>query len=152
MWLRTIVVLALAVTASCGDSRSCKIEDVLAELENPQADDCGVLAADDTANDFAAAHDCVAAAIAAQRPFTVQWDLQGIDSRVARALVGTPAGTGVQYRLLAFDGDPSGGSSSGDPHTTTYLCANLVDQGDCANVQTSLCFDCANSSVADECP
>lgn len=149
---RSAVLVALLLSACSGNSRSCLIEDVLTELADPQADDCGTLAVDDGDAAFTGAHDCVAAAITGGRPFTVQWDLQGIDSRVSRALIGTPAGAGIQYRLLAFDGDPGGGGGSADPHTTTHLCANLLDQGACGDMQTSLCFECANSSVVDQCP
>ncbi len=149
-----VIILALVVaTSSCSDDdESCLIEDRLAALADTDATNCGVVAADADDAEFNAAHDCVATALANQQTFKVQWDLQGIDSRVSRALIGKAAGPGLQFQLLSFDGDPGGGGGVGNPHTTTFLCSNLIDEGQCGDMRTSLCFDCVNSSITDECP
>jgi len=153
MVLRLLIVCGLALTSACsGDSESCLIEDVIVAIADDGAEDCGVITASAEDATFTTAHDCVAGAIIAGTPFQVQWDLQGIDSRVSRALIGTAAGAGIQYRLLSFDGDPGGGGGSGNPHTATHLCANLLDEGQCADMRTSLCFECVNSSLSAECP
>ena len=150
---KRLVVMAVLLIGGCAsDSQSCLIEDVIDSIADNGAEDCGTLAIADEDATFDGAHDCVTAAITAGLPFRVQWDLQGIDSRVSRALIGTAAGPGIQYRLLSFDGDPSGSGGISNPHTTTNLCANLVDEGQCADVRTTLCFDCVNSSVSAECP
>lgn len=54
---------------------------------------------------------CAIAAEKAAKPFRVRYDIQGIDSAVAVAIVRTPVGT---VGVLTYDSDPSGGSHVGE--------------------------------------
>jgi len=76
-------------------------------LAGPGAIDCGRVT---TKGDPKDATQCAIAAQKAEKPFRVRYDIQGIDSAVAVALVRTPVGT---VGVLTYDSDPSGGSHVG---------------------------------------
>ncbi len=76
-------------------------------LAGPSAINCGRV---QVRGDPKTATDCVLAAQKAGKPFRVRYDLQGIDSAVAVAIVRTPVGT---VGTLSYDSDPSGGGRTG---------------------------------------
>lgn len=73
----------------------------------PGALDCGRVLID---GDPKIATECALAAQRAGKPFRVRYDLQGIDSLVAVAIVRTQAGA---VESLMWDSDPSGGGRRG---------------------------------------
>lgn len=74
-------------------------------LAGPNAIDCGRVP---IRGNPKAATDCALAAQEAKKPFRVLYDLQGIDSGVAVAIVRTDIGT---VGALMYDSDPMGGGS-----------------------------------------
>jgi hypothetical protein len=128
------------------------IEDVVAvRMTGVEHVDCGQLHSfDETA--YRAAHDCVAAAIAAHQPFSVIFDKIGTDSRIAGAYLSFPGEAGLELQSLYFDSDPSGGNHIGEV-TNTSRCDSLTDGGACAlyDLNTTLCFDCAGESGLPQC-
>jgi hypothetical protein len=95
----------------------------------------------------------VLAAIESAEPFVVQWDIQGIDSRVARAFYGISGDSGLAISSLSYDGDPRGGGGESHPRTTTSQCSALSPVASCDDEQLpfSLCLSCAAATVTDEC-
>ncbi len=73
------------------------------QLAGPNALDCGRVA---PRAEPKKATDCALAANKAGKPFRVRYDMQGIDSYVAVALVRSPDGT---VEALSYDSDPAGG-------------------------------------------
>jgi hypothetical protein len=73
----------------------------------PGALDCGRVLID---GDPKIATECALAAQRAGKPFRIRYDIQGIDSLVAVAIVRTQAGT---VESLMWDSDPSGGGRRG---------------------------------------
>lgn len=144
-----LLILVVAAMTGCS-GRSCAIADVVSRLSDQGADSCGTLTLADQPSAFSAAHDCVAAAITHGRPFHVQWQQQGYDSEVARALVGTVSSGGAKYYEVDFDSDPSGGSGS-PPVSYTQSCSQLSDLGQCGDLKQSLCFGCATETLIAKC-
>ncbi|MBA3462925.1 MAG: hypothetical protein H0T46_23415 [Deltaproteobacteria bacterium] len=155
------LLLASSLLAACsttgsgvGDPASCKIADVLeADLAGQSTKNCGSLGPQSTTAQFTAAKNCVLAAIESNEPFLVVWDIQGIDSRVARAFYGLTTEGGFKVSTVSYDGDPRGGGGENHPSTTTSSCASLASQADCGDDQlpTSLCLACAQPAVTDTC-
>jgi hypothetical protein len=77
------------------------------KLAGLEAIDCGRVLIQ---GDPEIATECALAAQKAGKPFRVRYDLQGIDSFVAVAIVRTEVGT---VESLLWDSDPSGGGRSG---------------------------------------
>lgn len=154
---------ALLLAAACttgggspgpGTPASCKLGDVLtADLDGHTPKSCGTLDPDSSTAAFQAAKSCVLAAIESAEPFVVVWDIQGIDSRVARAFYGLRGDSGLAISALSYDGDPRGGGGESHPRTTTSSCATLapVDSCDDAQLPFSLCLSCTTATVVDEC-
>ncbi|MBL9014836.1 MAG: hypothetical protein JNL83_11705 [Myxococcales bacterium] len=154
---------ALLLAAACttgggspgpGAPATCKLDDVLAaELDGHAPKSCGSLAPDSSTAAFQAARTCVLAAIEASEPFVVVWDIQGIDSRVARAFYGLRGDSGLAISSLSYDGDPRGGGGEARPRTTTSSCSSLAPVASCDDTQLplSLCLSCATATVVDEC-
>jgi hypothetical protein len=82
------------------------------ELAGPAAVDCGRVP---VAGAPKVATHCALAAQSAGTPFRVRYDIQGIDSFVAVAIVRTPIGT---VGALQYDSDPAGGG--GRAHEVVY--------------------------------
>jgi hypothetical protein len=146
--------LALIFLASCdgtgsgvGDPTTCKLEDVLAaDIDGMPVRICGKLGVDATSADLTAAKNCVLGAVEALEPFEVQWDIQGIDSRVARAYVGLQGeGASLEITSYSYDGDPGGGGGEGRPSTSVSRCGVLRAKAGCmdADLMYSLCLECA---------
>lgn len=103
------VILGSLLVAACsyiGGGR-LSFQDFQAEVKSAAgagAADCGhvVLGADRSA-----ANCCVATNFGQSRPFSVTFDEQGIDSRVARGVALNARGTTTIY---VFDSDPTGGN------------------------------------------
>jgi hypothetical protein len=72
-------------------------------LAGPSGIDCGRVS---IRGDPTRATKCALRAQADTKPFRVRYDLHGVDSSVAVAMVRTPAGS---LSALAYDSDPSGG-------------------------------------------
>ena len=77
-------------------------------LAGPGAIDCGRVKIKGDPKD---ATQCAIRTQKAARPFRIRYDLQGIDSLVAVAIVRTPSGT---VGALTYDSDPSGGGQVGE--------------------------------------
>jgi len=161
--MRLSFLASLLVAAACttgggspgpGNPASCKIDDVLtAELDGHAPKDCGRLGIDASTAAFQAAKSCVLAAIESNEPFVVVWDIQGIDSRVARAFYGVSGDSGLAISSLSYDGDPRGGGGEARPRTTTSQCGSLAPVASCGDDQLpfSLCLSCASATLIDEC-
>jgi hypothetical protein len=85
-----------------------KLEIESKKLAGPGAIDCGRVKIKGDPKD---ATECAIGAQKAAKPFRIRYDLQGIDSLVAVAIVRTPSGT---VGALTYDGDPSGGGHVGE--------------------------------------
>lgn len=85
-----------------------KLEIESKRLAGPGAIDCGRVKIKGDPKD---ATECAIGAQKAAKPFRIRYDLQGIDSLVAVAIVRTPSGT---VGALTYDGDPSGGGHVGE--------------------------------------
>jgi hypothetical protein len=160
--MRSLVLAVLAV--GCGSDpgtapdappiRSCVVEDVLAaDTAGVTVTSCGAIAVGDEAGRMAA-HDCVLARVAANEGFTVLWNRQGIDSRVARAYAGVDRGTGYELRAYFYDGDPGGGGGDNHPLTTTMRCGGgltAITPCSTTELESSLCITCAQSHLLGQC-
>jgi hypothetical protein len=82
------------------------------ELAGPAAVNCGRVP---VAGNPKMATNCALAAQIAGKPFRVRYDIQGIDSFVAVAIVRTPIG---RVGALQYDSDPAGGG--GRAHEVVY--------------------------------
>jgi hypothetical protein len=82
------------------------------QLAGPGAVDCGEVLVDGNPK---AATDCALAANKAGKPFRVRYDIRGIDSFLAVAIVRTSIGT---VGALQYDSDPAGGG--GRAHEVVY--------------------------------
>jgi len=85
-----------------------KLEIESKRLAGPGAIDCGRV---NIKGDPKEATECAIGAQKAAKPFRIRYDLQGIDSLVAVAIVRTPSGT---VGSLMYDSDPSGGGQVGE--------------------------------------
>lgn len=133
-------------------STECTIENVLARFAgNEQLMNCGTVDSGQADAPFTAAHDCARAAEMAMQPYVVQWEIQGLDSRVASALVGMADGTGWSTYSFRYDGDPGGGGGENHPSTSIWQCAELVDAGSCADLHETLCLTCDRPTFVDRC-
>jgi hypothetical protein len=156
-------LLALLLASACateggspgpGNPASCKLGDVLAaDLTGHAPKSCGTLGPESSIAAFQAAKNCVLAAVESAEPFVVVWDIQGIDSRVARAFYGISGDSGLAISSLSYDGDPRGGGGEARPRTTTSSCSSLTSAPACDDSQLpfSLCLSCAAATVTDEC-
>ncbi len=146
-------VVAMLVAAGCSsDPRSCALEDVLAQsIGGIEATDCGHLSAGASGDMLQAAHDCALAQEAAFHAFVVEWDVQGIDSRVAHAFVGIGRAGEWTITHYDYDSDPSGGSMVGAV-TSSQSCGQFGDLGDCGGDRPqSLCLACGSPFDAAQC-
>lgn len=160
---RTLLVALIALgcdsdpgtTPDAPPDRTCVLENVVArDTMGVTTASCGAIAIADEAGRMAA-HDCVVARVAARASFTVIWERQGADSRVAKAYVGLDRGGG-SYDLLAYvyDGDPTGGSLEDHPQTTSLRCGGgLTAITPCATteLESSLCITCEQSHLLSQC-
>jgi len=85
-----------------------KLEIESKRLAGLGAIDCGRVKIQSDPKDATA---CAIGAQKAAKPFRIRYDLQGIDSLVAVAIVRTPSGT---VGSLTYDSDPSGGGQVGE--------------------------------------
>jgi hypothetical protein len=102
----------LTPTQTEADSAPDLLESQSKQLAGPGGVDCGrVLAGGDPIS----ATKCALEAQSSEKPFRVRYDMRGIDSSVAVAIVRTPVGT---VGALQYDSDPSGGG--GRAHEMVY--------------------------------
>jgi hypothetical protein len=98
-------------TLTDGTSKNALPDDLLEQesrkLVGTDAVDCGRVP---IAGDPKAASDCALTAQNKGKPFRVRYDIPGIDSFLAVAMVRTPIGT---VSVLQYDSDPSGGGRRG---------------------------------------
>jgi hypothetical protein len=140
--------------ADAGPNAACRIESVIAaQIGDSSPMDCGRLAFDATDAARLAARQCTLDANAAHTPFVVEWDIQGIDSRVAGAYIGIDNRGSWVVSRLHYDGDPGGQGGERDPHTGTGHCTGITDQGNCGiDLPHTLCLECAGETFAASCP
>ena len=91
-------------------------------LAGPGAIDCGRVK---IKGDPKEATECAIGAQKAAKPFRIRYDLQGIDSLVAVAIVRTPSGT---VGSLMYDSDPSGGGHVSSLSEAMSRAGSSVDQ------------------------
>jgi len=113
-----ITLLSLWVhSANAQERQSDQLDYKMVELAGVRAVNCGRVPLH---GDTKAANDCALRALSGKRPFRVRYDLQGIDSEVAYALVRTPGG---RLNEIDFDSDISGGRfPQGAPRITVKPC------------------------------
>jgi len=113
-WMRHLPrsLLRPIVFAEPEDTGPDLLEKQSEHLAGPNAVDCGTVPIQ---GDPKAATACALAAQKAGKPFRVRYDLQGIDSAVAVAVVRTSIGT---VGMLNYDSDPAGGG--GRAHEMVY--------------------------------
>ncbi|MBA3391827.1 MAG: hypothetical protein H0T89_04235 [Deltaproteobacteria bacterium] len=134
-------------------STACLIENVLPRLVGTApVMDCGSLGIGGEDAAFAAARDCVIAAESSRQPYMVLWQIQGIDSRVAKAHVGLNDNTTWTSYQLNYDGDPGGGGGDNRPVTTIWKCGAVSSQGACPDLHNTLCLECDSPVFFDRCP
>jgi hypothetical protein len=103
-----------------GNSGSNHLDSESKRLAGAHAIDCGRVLLDGNPK---AATNCALSAQKAGKPFRLRYDLQGVDSEVALAIVRTPEGT--VCRLL-YDSDPSGGGRRGGGVVFSRRCPDPV--------------------------
>ena len=96
----------LSAVVAVGCSRDCELSAGLRELAGDGATDCGhgVLGSDVSSVDA-----CVVASFEKHWALVVQYDRQGIDSKVVLGIAGDVNG---RVTFLLWDSDPSGGSGA----------------------------------------
>jgi len=128
--LTVLVPLLLAACLSNGGSRKT-FEEFRAEvkmLAGASTTDCGHVA---LGADRSVANCCVAINFIRSLPFSVSFDEQGIDSRVARGLMRDAYGTTT---LFFFDSDPSGGYRQDNGVVYSRTCKNpTLTQNPCGD-------------------
>lgn len=145
--------LVAAALLGCGsDPRDCSLTTVTAEyIGSAVIDDCGNLMSDgvnpiDTAA-WQSAASCALDHAAQQHPFQVQWLQQGIEGPSMGAYVGMARD--AQWTLAAF------GQSSGIDGTVRPArrdtCSALRTMSPCGSLESTLCIECVNRVVADQC-
>lgn len=97
-----------------------RLEQESRKLAGMDAVDCGRVP---IAGDPKAASHCALAAQNKGKPFRVRYDIQGIDSFLAVAVVRTPIGT---VSVLQYDSDPSGGGRRGPGVIDSWRCPEPV--------------------------
>jgi hypothetical protein len=150
MMRAAVASVLVAWLASTGCDPNCVIEDIVDErFADTTYVDCGRLTSYDEAA-YRAAHECVAASIAAGQPFAVIFARPNDDSRIASAYLGVTIETGIELQSLYFD---SGAGGSGDA-TGTSRCESLTDMGLCppGYLNSGLCFECTGAQFLDRCP
>ena len=89
-------------------------------LAGPEAVDCGRVP---VGGDPKVASECALAAQRAGKPFRVRYDIRGIDSFIAVAIVRTPIGT---VGTLQYDSDPMGGGGRAHEVVSPKRCPEPV--------------------------
>jgi hypothetical protein len=89
-------------------------------LAGPEAVDCGRVP---VGGDPKVATECALAAQRAGKPFRVRYDIRGIDSFIAVAIVRTPIGT---VGTLQYDSDPRGGGGRAHEVVSPKRCPEPV--------------------------
>ena len=89
-------------------------------LAGPEAVDCGRVP---VGGDPRVATECALAAQRAGKPFRVRYDIRGIDSFIAVAIVRTPIGT---VGTLQYDSDPRGGGGRAHEVVSPKRCPEPV--------------------------
>ena len=89
-------------------------------LAGPEAVDCGRVP---VGGDPRVATECALAAQRAGKPFRVRYDIRGIDSFIAVAIVRTPIGT---VGTLQYDSDPMGGGGRAHEVVSPKRCPEPV--------------------------
>lgn len=123
-------------------SDECSLSGVIeGRLADASAIDCGALTLSASSEQMTAARQCVLDALAANGPFRMTQEQQGIDSSVATGYVWDGRRPILE---LHYDGDPSGGSGSG-PRVDQRPCDALAAEADCTPSPNQLCLRCEGS-------
>jgi hypothetical protein len=142
----------LAAGCTTGDASSCRIDKFAASVENAQTpDDCGTFSLDvDAGFDDAsmqAAHDCVLAAVAAGRAFTLYYDVLDPKQHVRGGFTGAVSSGKLQLAAWAYVGDREGGAGDTRPQVTEESCSSIVDAG-CTPQAGKPCLTCQSPGAA----
>jgi hypothetical protein len=113
---RGVHLLVALAAFGCSEDPKCELEDELRDVAGRGATNCGRVP---VGADGAAVDGCVVTAFSDGRAFYARYDVQGIDSLVARGIAGDPKG---QVTLFLWDSDPGGGNADD---------AAVVDAQDC---------------------
>lgn len=129
---------------STTDGLECSLMEVACAEAGQLGDfeDCGLVLLEDPPSAWQAAHDCALAAANEQRAFKVIFELQGIDSAIARAFVGLTAES-YAVEALFFDGDPCGGGGCGPKIDQAFCGEGLVAVDGCVVEPGEMCLSCA---------
>ncbi len=143
-----LLVLLLACGSSCskGEPQTCRIEAYAAADElGDTPDACGSFSLDPDGGyddaDMLAAHNCVLAAVAGQRPFTLFYDVWDPYQHIRGGFVGALDKDILHIKAYAYVGDTLGGSFDPRPSVTVETCATIVDAG-CIPSAGKPCLTC----------
>jgi hypothetical protein len=100
-----------------------------------------------SARDGDTARTCVEAAIAAKQPFIAEKQVQGIDSGVARGIVGVLEHGELAIYALSYDSNPCGGGCPEAGHTQVRHCTKLAFADGCPD--PFACFECDGDELVD---
>jgi len=138
-------VPSLALDAYAGAARDCRPSVVVRRrFAGNQVMPCGPVSVDAEPRAVANARGCVADALAHDQPFVLEQQVLGIDSSVARGLVGViEDGRLVVYTTL-YDSDPCGGSCPDRGMTMVERCGRVTSGSNAAAcaVDATRCFEC----------
>jgi hypothetical protein len=140
--------MTIAGLGGCNDS--CAIEDVLAhDIDNATPMDCGPV--NTTKDALRAGHDCAVAANAAQQPFELRWETDGIDSGTDYAYLGL--GRPDDWSVRLYISGQEGGTGSVPLFTSAQTCGSLGDLGEQCGEYTDMCLACVSPTPsAQQCP
>jgi hypothetical protein len=99
---------------------SAAFDAFIKSLAEPGSSNCGTVAAGASRNTV---DQCVSIRFTSADPFYVRYNLQGVDSSLAQAIVYNPSGTSY---FLTFDSDPSGGGASNNGTIEQTSCTDVV--------------------------
>lgn len=155
----------LALLAGCGagadapdaappDALDCSLEVVLPRWQSfTPAVDCGYVPflGDRDHPDYYAARDCVLTAVANQQSFIVYWESDGhLGAETVHGFTGTF--DGVEPTLLRFEHNPSPDGEPSEEYTDVYRCSAVIAEDiGCPLFHWTLCLECSDSMVLEEC-
>jgi hypothetical protein len=150
--MRSIALIGLLVAGGC-HSGPCDLEGTILDKAAPGTPQtCGNLSIGATDQERMDARDCFVAAMRGHRLAMIEWDVQGIDSHVARGYLHDDNDASFAFD---YDGNPSGSGGDKDPHVVTSECAGgLVATPSCTSdeLARTLCFACDAKTERASCP
>ncbi len=146
-------LLVTALENGCSSDPDCTFEHVVEEgISGHDLRDCGYPSGSPFGQpaDLAPwrdAHDCAVTSSSSQQPFVVRWLVPGVEGATKYAFVGRLSGD--EWSLAQF-------TETFDADTTTrptieWMCTDLGDQGDCADLTRTLCLTCGQGALVRTC-